>query len=280
MRRGAMEASGGAASPAWSRASAKRRKAGSVLQELGRRIVGGAFGPGELLPTESELGLQLGIGRSSLREALWALAQKGLIEARARRGTVVLARDRWDRLDPDVLGWMAASPDAELLIDLLEVRSFIEPQAARLAAQRATAAEILAIERAFHGMAAAVRDDIEACCEHDLAFHEHILTAAHNSVLNRLAAAIRAALLTQVKVGTATRESYESSLAEHWAVAAAIRARAPEEAERAMRDLLAGTARDLAPVLTSPAADGAGTTAPRENRSSSGDGRPTRPAGS
>ncbi|MGQ0675276.1 MAG: hypothetical protein ACT4N4_04215 [Rhodospirillales bacterium] len=45
------------------------------------------------------------------------------------------------------------------------------------------------------------------------------------------------------------RESYENSLKEHWAVAVAIRRRAPAEAERAMRLLLAGTARDTAPAF-------------------------------
>jgi GntR family galactonate operon transcriptional repressor len=229
---------------------ARRRKSGGVLDDIGQQIVGGTFAPGEVLPTEAELAERFAVSRSSLREALWALAQKGLIEARARRGTQVLGKDHWDLLDPDVLRWMATGPpDPEFLIDLLEVRTFIEPAAARLAAQRATPAQILEIERAFRGMAAALPDDIAGCCEHDLAFHQNIIVAARNVVLRRLAMAIRTALLALFKTSANARESYENSLAEHGAVAVAIRSRAPAAAESAMRDLLAGTARDLVPAL-------------------------------
>ena len=63
------------------------------------------------------------------------------------------------------------------------------------------------------------------------------------------AAAIRTALLACVRIASSAREtSSENSLAEHGAVAAAIRRRDPVEAEQAMRNLLAGTIRDLAPA--------------------------------
>ncbi len=219
--------------------------------------------PGELLPIESELAERCGVSRSSLREGLWSLTQKGLIEPRARRGTQVLGKDHWDLLDPDVLRWLAAAPpDPEFLIDLLEVRTFIEPEAARLAAQRATPAQILEIERAFRGMADALPHDVEACCQHDLAFHQSIIVAARNVVLRRLAMAIRTALLALFKTSANARESYENSLAEHRAVAIAIRNRAPAAAANAMRDLLAGTARDLAPALGAASADSLNAVAP------------------
>ena len=229
---------------------ARRRKSGGVLDKLGQEIVMGAFARSQLLPTEAELADRFAVSRSSLREALWALAQKGLVEARARRGTEILGKHRWDLLDRDVLRWVAAAPpDAEFLIDLLELRTFIEPAAARLAAQRATPAQILEIEQAFRGMAASLPDDVEACCRYDLAFHENIIVAAGNVMLRRLGMTIRTALLALFKTSADARESYESSLAEHRAVAIAIRSRAPAKAEKAMRDLLAGTARDLAPAL-------------------------------
>jgi len=102
-------------------------------------------------------------------------------------------------------------------------------------------------------MAGALPDDVEGCCRHDLAFHELIIAATGNRLLIRFADAIRTALLAAFRLSSNARESYENSLAEHWAVAAAIRRRAPEDAERAMRDLLAGTARDLAPAYARPA---------------------------
>jgi DNA-binding FadR family transcriptional regulator len=231
-----------------------RRKADAVIARLGEQIVAGRFASGQRLPTEAELVQKLKVSRPSLREALKALAAKGLVESRTRRGTIVLGRANWDVLDPDVLSWMAASPDPEFLIGVLEARMIFEPGAAKLAAQRATPAQILQIERAYQGMVSSLPNDVEACCQHDLAFHEGIIAAAGNVLLSRLASAIRTALLSVVRIGTDARESYENSLAEHGAVAAAIRRRAPEEAEKAMRVLLDGTARDIAPAVRMPSA--------------------------
>jgi DNA-binding FadR family transcriptional regulator len=227
-----------------------RSKADGVLDRLGRQVAAGRFPPGRRVPTEEELVRKLGISRPSVREGLKALARKGLVESRTRRGTVVLDKARWDVLDPDVLRWMAAAPpDHAFLISLIELRAIMEPAAARLAAQRATPAQILEIERAFRGMADSLPHDIEACHRHDLAFHEAIFAASGNVMLYRLYTAIRAMLLTLFRASTQARESYENSLAEHGAVAAAIGRRLPEEAEKAMHKLLAGTARDLEPAF-------------------------------
>lgn len=232
-----------------------RRKADDVIDDLGAQILAGRFRPGGRLPTETELGHQFGVSRPSLREGLKALARKGLVESRTRRGTIVLPKEQWNVLDSDVLRWMAAAPpDPEFLIGLLEARTVFEPAAARLAAERASPAQIVEIERAYRAMAASLPHDVEGCCQHDLALHEGIIGASGNVILRRLATAIRTALLTLFRTSANARESYENSLAEHWAVVAAIRKRAPEEAEAAMRRLLAGTARDLAPAFSPPPA--------------------------
>lgn len=228
-----------------------RGKAERVLDRLGQAIVGGRYAAGDKLPTEDDLARKLGVSRPSLREGLKALARKGLIESRTRRGTIALGRERWDVLDRDVLRWTAAAPpDHEFLIGLVEARSIFEPAAARLAAQRASPAQILTIERAWRGMADALPRDLDGCNRHDLAFHEAIIAASGNVLLMRLAITIRTALLALFRVSSNARESYESSLAEHWAVAAAIRGRDPNAAERAMRQLLQGTVRDLQPAFT------------------------------
>lgn len=253
------------------RAAGAKRKADGVLDLLGRQIVTGIYAPGDRLPTEAELGQQLGVSRPSLREGLKVPSVKGLVESRTRRGMRVRARRDWDLLDPDVLQWMStAPPDPELLISLLEIRAIIEPAAARMAAQRATAAQIVAIEQAYHAMAAALPHDVEACCRHDLELHEAIIAATGNILLRRVAGAIRATLLSFFRLSANARESYENSLKEHWAVAAAIRRRAPAEAERAMRLLLAGTARD-----TAPAFGGAGLKAGRVKRGAEEKNKPT-----
>ena len=132
---------------------------------------------------------------------------------------------------------------------LLELRTSIEPVAARLAAQRATPRQVLEIEDSYRAMAASLPNELEACCQHDLDLHERIITAAGNIFLARFAAVIRTALRISFLVSYDARESYENCLEEHWAVTDAIRKRLPGEAERAMRLLLKGTARDLAPAF-------------------------------
>jgi DNA-binding FadR family transcriptional regulator len=225
-------------------------KAEGVLDKLGRRIVAGRYAAGSRLPTEDELAHRLGISRPSVREGLKALARKGLVESRTRRGTIALGRERWDLLDRDVLRWSAAAPpDYAFLMSLIELRSIMEPAAARLAAQRASPAQVLEIERAFQGMARSLPHDIGACHRHDLAFHGAIFAACGNVLLHRFYTAISAVLMTLFRASTEARESYENSLAEHGAVAAAIGRRQPEEAEQAMRKLLAGTVRDLEPAF-------------------------------
>jgi DNA-binding FadR family transcriptional regulator len=227
----------------------RRLKSEAVVDTLGLRIVSGELVPGTLLPTEAMLSRDLGLSRPSLREGLRALALKGLIDGRTRRGTIVRDQRHWNVLDVDVLRWIAAAPpDPAFLMDLLDLRVIFEPAAARLAASRASPEQILAIENAFRSMAAALPGNVEACCQHDLAFHELVIAATGNRLLIHVAAAIRTALLAAFRLSSNARESYENSLAEHWAVAAAIRRRSPDEADHAMRALLAGTARDLAPA--------------------------------
>jgi DNA-binding FadR family transcriptional regulator len=226
-----------------------RGKAQTALDQLGVQIVTGVRQPGTRLPNEVDLAETLGISRPSLREALRALATKGLIDTRTRSGTIVRDRQQWDMLDPDVLRWYEnAPPDLAFLLDLLEVRGMFEPAAARLAAERGTSEQLLAIERAFRGMADSdpKRDRAESC-ERDLEFHERIIAAANNRILTRFASNIRSALLAAFRISSNARDSYAHSLQEHWAVADTILRREPDAAEQAMRQLLAGTRRDLAP---------------------------------
>src|SRR5437660_12133093 len=112
---------------------------GAVVHEIGVRIIRGDLTPGEPLPTEDELGSQLGASRTVLREAVKVLAAKRLVESRPKTGTRVRPRRDWNLLDPDVLAWQVeAGADADFLAQALEIRRMIEPAAARLAAERAT----------------------------------------------------------------------------------------------------------------------------------------------
>src|SRR5712692_3135820 len=119
---------------------------GRIVHAIGRRIVRGDLRPGDLLPAEPELGAS----RTVVREATKVLAAKGLVESRPKTGTRVRPRDQWNLLYPDVLAWQQeGAADDDLLRKLTEVRRVIEPAAAELAAARADARDIAALERAL-----------------------------------------------------------------------------------------------------------------------------------
>jgi len=119
---------------------------GEVVHRIGLMIMRGELRPGDPLPAESELSGDQPVSRTVLRESVKVLAAKGLVEARPKIGTRVRARSDWNLLDPDVLAWrLEASPDGVFLRNVVELRRIIEPEAARLAAERATDEEIAAL---------------------------------------------------------------------------------------------------------------------------------------
>ena len=175
---------------------ARPRVHGEVVRRLALAILEGDWAPGERLPNEAELGGRFGVSRTSLREAVRFLSAKGLIEARPRLGMAVRERDAWNLLDPDLLAWQAerGDPDPQLVASLVEARRVIEPAAAALAAERATAADLARIEAAYLAMARSLPADLDACCAADLDFHAEILRATHNLVFRQLIGTMGAAL--------------------------------------------------------------------------------------
>ncbi len=210
-----------------------------VARALGAWVLGGRYAPGELLPREDDLAAALGVGRGSVREAVKTLAAKGLLETRPRVGVRVRAREDWRLLDPAVLAWHPdISRDCDLLAGLIEARRVIEPAAAELAARRATAADLAAIEAAYLAMRAAVPGDPPACREADLAFHAGIVAASRNLVLKGLIGPIAAALRAVFAVTNRTMMADSPALAAHGEVLERIRLRDPVGARLAMERLL------------------------------------------
>lgn len=111
-----------------------------VITEVGVGIASGHFAVGSILPNDAEMMDRYGVSRTVLREALKTLEAKGLVEARAKVGTRVLPKNRWNLFDRQVLSWIhEAGPDKALIASLARVRSALEGQAASLAAIHRTA---------------------------------------------------------------------------------------------------------------------------------------------
>ncbi len=89
----------------------------SVAGEIGLRIVRGDYPPGTILPNEAKWSEIFDVSRSAVREAIKMLMAKGLLASRPKIGSWVEPKERWNLLDRDVLGWYAASPDRERLLE-------------------------------------------------------------------------------------------------------------------------------------------------------------------
>lgn len=220
-----------------------------VVRQIGLSIMRNDFKPGDALLSEPELSLQFNVSRPVLREALKMLGAKGLIESRPKTGTRVRPRAEWNLLDPDVISWQyEIGPDTSFLQAICEVRLMFEPMAARLAAARATADEINAIEGCCQRLEAAI-DSVEAYIPADLQFHATICAAAHNELLQWIMVTLATPLHASRVVTSSLPGANQEAMPLHWAITKAIRARDEQGAEVAMRKLLILTTADIQRAL-------------------------------
>ena len=197
---------------------------------LGRRIMGGDLVPGSILPNAALLARELKLSRPSLREAMKILSAKGLLSATPRRGTIVRPRSDWNRLDHDVLAWEGdVAPTPRFIRDLFELRRMVEPEAAALAAKRASEPGLREIADALEAMGSFAMRSEESVAA-DLAFHRAILTHSGNEFLATFAPAIAASLRITFEAQRSAPSLSAQFIRSHQVIYEAIRDRAPERA--------------------------------------------------
>lgn len=222
---------------------------GDLVEHIGRLIVSGTVGEGENLDLDA-LETRFDASRTGLREALRVLATKGLLKARQRRGTYVLPMSKWSKLDPDVLRWRLGTADLLAVnAELDEVRSIVEPAAAGLAAQRASATSIVRLEAALDALASAGAGDADEVTRADLAFHRALLDATGNSLLSAMEVVLQAGLEARDHMVHESHHDFEKPAESHRPVVDAIRAGDPAAARAAMADLLEIARTDAARAL-------------------------------
>ncbi|WP_316978983.1 FadR/GntR family transcriptional regulator [Shumkonia mesophila] len=227
----------------------KRGLCGQVAHKLGQRIVSGDFEAGGVLPTESELSLQFNVSRTALREAVKVLSAKGLTESRPRTGTRVRPRSDWHLVDPDVIAWhCAATPSADFLCDLFEIRLIVEPNAAALAAERRTDDDIRDIRQRLAEMGRAIETGADMVGP-NVRFHTAILEAAANPFLGTLAALMTPAFSHMVRIVWQS-DPAAFSMADHHLVMDALATGRGGMARRAMQSLLWVTREGLLKALS------------------------------
>jgi GntR family transcriptional regulator, galactonate operon transcriptional repressor len=222
-----------------------------VLNQMGEQICSGRFAPGEILPAEAELAERMQVSRITIRETMKSLSAKGMLQVRRRHGTIVLPRSQWQLFDPDVITWRAraGAVDADLIRDLMELRTIIEPNAAKLAATRATPEDRKAVRRAFKAMERAVAGNGEYVPA-DLAFHGAVLNACHNQFIQQMQNALSAILRTSFELSSEIEGGPARSLPMHEALCVAIEQGDAPAAEQAVLTLIARAEGDFADRAT------------------------------
>jgi len=197
-----------------------------VYGELRRRLMAGAFLPGEKL-REERIAQELDVSRTPVRQAIERLEADGLVKRDGRRGTVVL-------------GWLDRDID-----EAFELRLLLEPYAARVAAQRATPAQIDELEAINQGMKDAAESDdadhVDQVQKLNNRFHHALLAAAQSA---RVRSLVDSLLDLPIIIGSFyfySREDMLRSVEHHRDIIAALRAGDAAHAETAMRFHLSAT---------------------------------------
>ncbi|MGH3582181.1 MAG: FadR/GntR family transcriptional regulator [Mycobacterium sp.] len=202
--------------------------AAQAAQLLLTRIRDGEWPLGHRIPGETTLAAQLGVGRSTLREAIRELAGRGVLESRQGAGVFVTALDATEDWDAVLRRTTISS--------VVEARIAIEAEAAALAARRRTPADLRDIRRALAARGV-VGQSVPEHVDADMAFHRAVIAAAHNDVLIQLFDAflprLRTAMIDMLRI--APVKSEESDHACHQELVDAIAARSPEAAASASR---------------------------------------------
>jgi GntR family transcriptional repressor for pyruvate dehydrogenase complex len=217
-----------------------------VIQRLRESIVLGRVAPGTKLPAEPALMRQFGVGRSTVREAIRALAQAGLVEVRQGDGTYV----RTGRAEDDPL---VDQLRRARVVEVHEVRRALELEIARLAARRRTDDDLTRLRAALVERRAQLeRGNAAAMLDADLAFHLGMARACGNAVLAELyasfATALRASLTELVDLAGVRRGSQEQHEALADAVAAGDADLAPRLAAAIIDQIVATVSGPSAPT--------------------------------
>jgi len=208
----------------------RRRLTETVAEQLVDAIR--ALPPGTKVPSERELTMQLGVGRSTVREALNGLAMMGLVEIRHGQGAFVAATPV-DTSEPSAI---TTALERGVTHDFIEARLIIEIEVARLAAQRRTDEDLANLEAVLAEQEERQGGDLDALLETAAGFNVHLAEAAHNEVL---AAMIQSFVSLMIERGPRIYrlEGFPTwDLDEHRRIVDAVRDRDPDRAGRLMRE--------------------------------------------
>lgn len=214
----------------------------NIVQQIKKMIETGEFKIGEKLPSERELVQTLSVSRIAVREAIKGLAALNLVEVRPGEGTFVKAVTSKEFVD---------SFDYTLLLErstfreLLETRRFLEVELAGLAAERATPEDLDAMKKSLEAM----KEDLSLgrdYLESDVSFHNAIIEASGNNILNELLNNIADLLRESRRKTMSVQGAVGRAIEGHMEIYEKVKARDPHGARQAMLNHLYMVEKDLA----------------------------------
>lgn len=201
-----------------------------AILKIKEMILDGRLAAGERLPPEKELSEQLGLSRSSLREAVKALEIIRILDVRRGDGTYVTSLE--PRLLSEAMAFIVDLHQDTSVLELFEVRRILEPAAASIAASRISADQLALLRASM----ATVRTDtsVEELVSHDLEFHRIIAHASGNSYLASLLDGLSSGTVrARVWRGLTEERAVARTVDEHAAIVEAL-ARGDGELARAL----------------------------------------------
>lgn len=235
----------------------RQRVADEIVDQLRALILTGHYEPGDKLPPERELAKTLGVNRASLREALKKLEHQGLVRIRQGDGTRVEDFMKTAGLDLVAHLLPLAKDEPSIVIDVLEFRTIYARQLVRLAAERATDADVERL-RAVVTEAADTELSPEDLLGHDFRFYIVLGEAAKNRVMTLLINQVRDAVRAHGPLLALVMGSADAVRQHHRAVLAAIEARDPDAAEAAVAAYMQIGTDHVVQLLRAGALPGAG----------------------
>ena len=216
-----------------------------AVEAIKRSIRSGELKAGDRLPSEGKLAAMMGVGRGTVREALQVLIHLGLL-VRTNKVTSV-APNALERLTTrGVFDDFRAHND---LMEMVELRKILEPEAVALAAERITAEGLAAMEEQFRRMQES-GDDLESFTEQDNRFHAGILQASGNSLIVEILQRIQEPMRrSQSLVIHASRLIRPRSVGFHERILAALKARDRAAAKKQMLNHLLDIQKEMYALL-------------------------------
>lgn len=203
-----------------------------VAREIAGMIASGSLRPGQKLASEPELCRALGVGRSTLREAVACLIFIGMLKVRAGEGTFVTEGPT--RMFDQIVGHGFFSSDKDIS-DLVHTRLVLESETASMCAKHATAKDLLAMESLLERMGEAVKTGAEDFLHLDVDFHMAIAAGSGNQILARLLGTIRGLLGEYISRSLQVPNAAQIAYEQHAAILAALRKRTPGKARLEMQ---------------------------------------------